>query len=48
MYNLAVAEDTVTPQKFKVRDYPAIRDFPAKHPNRKGAGLENGRAADEL
>ena len=35
LYELAVAEDNIWPEKYRVEGYPPIRDFPAQHPNKK-------------
>jgi len=34
MYNLAVAEDSVKPEKYKIEEYPPSHGFPSTHPNR--------------
>ena len=34
LYNLALAEDSIRPEKYQVEGYPAITAFPAVHPNR--------------
>ena len=37
LYNLVVAEDSISPEKYHIEAYPAIIDFPAIHPNRPTA-----------
>ena len=33
MYNLLVAEDSISPEKYVVEGYPTIKDFPPAHAN---------------
>lgn len=35
LYKLSVAEDNISPEKYRVEGYPQIRDFPAQHPNKR-------------
>lgn len=34
LYALALAEDSIWPEKYRVEGYPNIFDFPSQHPNR--------------
>lgn len=34
MLNMAEAEDTIQPEKYKVEDYPTLHEFPPEHPNK--------------
>lgn len=45
LYNLAVAEDNVWPEKYRVEGYPQIRDFPPQHPNKR---QQDQQGKDEL
>ena len=44
MLNMAEAEDTIQPEKYKVEDYPTLRNFPKEHPNKALERIEK----DEL
>jgi hypothetical protein len=46
LYNLAVADDIISPDKYEVKGRPAIHSFPLVHPNRATNG--GRRMADEL
>ena len=35
LHALALAENSINPEKYIVESYPAIRSFPVHHPNRK-------------
>ena len=34
LYNLCLAEESIHPEKYIVKDYPPMNAFPAQHPNR--------------
>jgi len=34
LYNLAMAEDSINPEKYRVEGYPPMHAFPEFHPNR--------------
>jgi len=34
MFNVAMAEDTIQPEKYQVEGYPTLREFPPEHPNK--------------
>ena len=40
LYELAVAEDNLWPEKFVVEDSPRIREFPAQHPNMRKPAVQ--------
>lgn len=45
MYNLCVADDSINPGKYLVDGYPALHQFPTKHP---GSSNEEKYSKDEL
>ena len=34
LHTLAIEEDTIWPEKYRVEGHPRIRDFPEQHPNK--------------
>ena len=34
LYAIALAEDSIWPEKYRVEGYPTILEFPSQHPNR--------------
>ena len=48
IYNLSLAEDSIHPEKYVVSDMPAIRDFPARHPNKPLAVVAHEDSKHEL
>ncbi len=44
MYNMALAEDNIWPEKYKVEGSPTLHQFPREHPNRRPKPVER----DEL
>ena len=48
LYELAVAEDNLWPEKYVVEGLPRIRDFPAQHPNKRPSVHEGREGKDEL
>ena len=46
LYNLAVADDTISPDKFKVEGRPPLHNFPPHHPNQET--YDKQRPTDEL
>ena len=46
MLNMALAEDTIRPEKYQVTDYVAFRHFPREHPNK--AQIQHLVQKDEL
>ena len=35
LHALALAEDNIWPEKYKVEGYPAVHAFPVDHPNKR-------------
>ena len=44
LHALALAEDSIWPEKYRVEGYPTIRSFPSQHPNR----LQEHQVKEEL
>ena len=44
MLNMALAEESIQPEKYKVEDYPTLHEFPPEHPNKLTKEMEK----DEL
>lgn len=44
MLNMALAEESIRPEKFKVEGHPMLREFPSEHPNK----ATKQREKDEL
>lgn len=40
MYNLSMADDSISPEKFVVDGYPAVSAFPKTHPNKQNVDLK--------
>lgn len=41
LHNLALAEDSIRPEKYQVEGLPAMSAFPAVHPNRPTTQLKD-------
>ena len=42
MYNLAMTEDSIKPEKYIVEGYPPIHKFPPRHPNQQQSPRKHG------